>query len=341
MLTAAVSAQPAQLPIQTVTPNVVRTADPAKRGLKETDFPRTLRLADNVYTYEDFHAGDEKFTTTNMFVVTDKGVLVADGQGSVAATKGLVDAIARVTSKPIKYVVICSDHGDHTAGNAAFPAGVTYVVHPTSKAILDRAAVARSTRDGSSEPRGRLAPASPSRGDAASPSGRDNASNSWQLPASAVLVSEKQSFTLGGQPFDVLFLGRAHTGGDLAVWLPRRRMLFLSEIFLNRVFPAMRSAYPSDWLRTLERAESMKADVYVPGHGFTEAGPVSREELVTYHKALQAVIDEATRLHNAGVPVDEAIKQASFGDYARWTLASSQAPIAVRKVYEELDGRLK
>ena len=71
------------------------------------------------------------------------------------------------------------------------------------------------------------------------------------------------------------------------------------------------------------------------------AGPVSREELVTYHKALQAVIDEATRLHNAGVPVDEAIKQASFGDYARWTLASSQAPIAVRKVYEELDGRLK
>src|SRR5216684_5096151 len=92
----------------TAQPLGVRTADPAKRGLKESDFPRTIKVADNVYTYEDFHAGPEKFTTTNMFVVTDEGVLVADGQGSPAETRGLVDAIAKVTTKPIKYVVICS-----------------------------------------------------------------------------------------------------------------------------------------------------------------------------------------------------------------------------------------
>lgn len=99
----------------------IRTADPIKRGFKESDFPRTVSVTDNVYTYEDFHAGDEKFTTTNMFVVTDEGVLVADGQGSPAATKALVAAIAKITPKPIKYVVVASDHGDHTAGNASFP----------------------------------------------------------------------------------------------------------------------------------------------------------------------------------------------------------------------------
>jgi glyoxylase-like metal-dependent hydrolase (beta-lactamase superfamily II) len=284
---------------------VVRTADPIKRGLKETDFPRTVKITNNVYTYEDFHAGDEKFTTTNMFVVTDAGVLVADGQGNPAATAGLVAAIKRVTSQPIKYVVICSDHGDHTAGNASFPSGVTYIIHPTSKAILDKSA------------------------------------NGWKPPTDAVLVSDGKSFTLGGLTFDVMFLGRSHTGGDLAVWLPQPKILFLSEIFLNRVFPAMRSAYPSEWLKALDRAEAMKADIYIPGHGFTETGPVSREELVAYHKAMEAVIAEAKRLHDAGVPVDDAIKQAHFGDYASWTLASSQAPIAIRKVYEELDGRLK
>ena len=75
----------------------VRTADPIKRGLKDTDFPRTIKVADNVYTYEDFHAGEEKFTTTNMFVVTDAGVLVADGQGSPAETKGLVEAVRKVS----------------------------------------------------------------------------------------------------------------------------------------------------------------------------------------------------------------------------------------------------
>src|SRR6202035_3020847 len=104
----------------------VRTCDPIKRGLKLSDFPRTIKVADNVYTYEDFHAGDEKFTTTNMFVVTDAGVLVADGQGSGPETKGLVDAIRKVTTQPITTVVIASDHGDHTAGDAAFPAGVHY-----------------------------------------------------------------------------------------------------------------------------------------------------------------------------------------------------------------------
>jgi cyclase len=294
--------------------SVVRTADPIKRGLKLSDFPRTIKVADNVYTYEDFHAGDEKFTTTNMFVVTDEGVLVADGQGSVPETKGLVDAIAKVTTQPIKYVVICSDHGDHTAGNAAFPAGVTYLVHPSSKAILDRTEAARAGRGGE---------------------------GGWKLPANAMLVSDRKSLKLGGESVDVLFLGRAHTGGDLSVSLPRHKILFLSETFLNRVFPAMRSAYPTEWLKALDRAEAIKADTYIAGHGFTESGLVSREELREYHKAVEAVIAEATRLHHAGVAVDEAVKQANFGSYSGWTLAKSQGPIAIRKVYEELDGRLK
>src|SRR5262245_37187837 len=79
---------------------VVRTADPIKRGFKLTDFPRTVKVSENVYTYEDFHSGDEKFTTTDMFVVTSEGVVVADGQGGRAETKGLVDAIAKVTPQP-------------------------------------------------------------------------------------------------------------------------------------------------------------------------------------------------------------------------------------------------
>jgi cyclase len=293
---------------------VVRTADPIKRGLQLTDFPRTIKIADRVYTYEDFHAGPEKFTTTNMFVVTDAGVLVADGQGSAAETKGLVDAIRKVTDKPITTVVIASDHGDHTAGNASFPADVHYIIHPNSKTILDRSA------------------------EAAANAGREGG---WRLPANAELVADKKSLEMGGEQMQILFFGRAHTGGDLGVWLPREKILFLSEIFLNRVFPAMRSAHPSEWLQALDRAESMKAEVYVAGHGFTESGPVSRQEIRAYHKALAAVIAEATRLYKAGVPVEEAVKQANWGEYASWTLASSQGPIAIRKVYEELSGALK
>ncbi len=284
---------------------VVRTADPIKRGLKESDFPRTIKVTENVYTYEDFHSGPEKFTTTNMFVVTNDGVLLADAQGSPEATKALVAAIAKVTPKPIKYVIIASDHGDHTGGNSELPPGITYYIHPTSKAILD------------AQTRG------------------------WKPPADAHLVADKETIRMGGEEFQILFLGRAHTGGDLSVYLPRQKILFLSETYLNRVFPAMRSAYPSDWLKALDRAEKMDVNLYIAGHGFTEDAKVSKEELHEYHQALQYVIDEATRLYKAGVPLDQAAKQANWGEYASWTLAGSQGPIAVRKVYEELSGKLK
>ncbi|MBZ5603150.1 MAG: MBL fold metallo-hydrolase [Acidobacteriia bacterium] len=283
---------------------VVRTADPIKRGMKLTDIPRTVKVAENVYTYEDYHSGAEKFTTTNMFVVTNDGVFLADAQGSPEQTQGLVDAIHKITPKPIKVVIIASDHGDHTGGNSVLPPGITYYIHPNSKAILEGQA------------------------------------RGWKPPADIKLVSDKETIHLGGVEFQVLFLGRAHTGGDLSVYLPKQKILFLSETYLNRVFPAMRSAYPSEWLKALDRAEKIDANLYIAGHGFTEDAAVSKEELHEYHKALKYVIDEATRLYQAGVPVDQAVKQANWGEYGSWTLAGSQGPIAVRKVYEELSGKL-
>ncbi len=284
---------------------VVRTADPVKRGFQLSDFPRTVKVTDNVYTYEDFHSGAEKFTTTNMFVVTNDGVFLADAQGSVEATKGLVEAIRKVTLKPIRYEVICSDHGDHTAGNASLPPQITYYIHPNSKAILEKQA------------------------------------NGWKPPADIRVVAGKETVKLGGEEFQIMFLGRSHTGGDLAVYLPKQKILFLSEIFLNRVFPAMRSAYPSEWLKALDRAEKIDAKIYIPGHGFTEDATVSKEELHEYHKALQYVIGEAARMYKAGIPLDQAVKEANWGEYGSWTLAGSQGPIAVRKVYEELSGKLQ
>ena len=69
--------------------------------------------------------------------------------------------------------------------------------------------------------------------------------------------------------------------------------------------------------------------------------PISREELVEFQKALQAVIAEVRRLHAQGLSADAAASQAKWGPYADWFLAEQQGPIAVRKVYEEIDGKLK
>ncbi len=275
----------------------VRTAFPDKRGLKLTDFPRVIKLADNIYGYEEIR--NPGFTTVSLFVVGADGVLVADGQGSPAATQTMLDHIAKVTPKPVKWYIVGSDHGDHTAGNSVLPKGISYIVSKASKAQMGAA-----------------------------------------MP-SAAMAGDKEVVNVGGIEVQALFLGRAHTGGDLLVYLPKQKILFMSEVYLNRVFPAMRSAYPTEWAGVIDKTLKMDVDRFIPGHGFIEEAKASREELVEYQKALRAVIAEVNRLHKLGLAADDAVKQANWGPYKEWFLADQQGPIAVRKVYEEIEGKLK
>jgi cyclase len=284
-----------------------RTADPAVRGVPLSAFPRLVPLGEGVYGYEEIR--QPGFTTVSLVVVGRDGVLIADGQGSPAATQTMLDRIRAVTPLPIKWYVMGSDHGDHTAGNSVLPAGITYVVHPTSRAQL--------LRDSAAAPATRRVVVPP-----------------------VAMTGDREVIDVGGRSVEVLFLGRAHTGGDLHVYLPDRKLLFMSEAYLNRVFPAMRSAYPREWLAVTDRALGMDVSHYIPGHGFIETPAVSREELVAFRDALRAVIAEGARLHASGVPVEEAVKQARWGDYAGWFLAEQQAPVAVRRIYLERDGKL-
>ena len=278
-----------------------RTADPAKRGFKVADFPRVTRLADNIYGFEGLHPSG--MPTVSLFVVGNDGVLIADGQSNPANTQQLLDAIARVTPKPVKWYIVASDHGDHTGGNSVLPKDITYVVTPASKAALER------MKNGVVPP--------------------------------AAMTGDRQSIDVGGIEVQAIFAGRAHTGGDLLVYLPKQKILFMSEAYLNRVFPAMRSAYPSEWLAVLDKALAMDVELYVPGHGFIENATAAREELVEYQKAMRYVIDEVKRLHKQGLSADDAAKQANWGPYKDWYLVESQAPIAIRKIYEEIEGKLK
>ena len=292
--------------------DVVRTGNPAERGLTEEDFPRIQQLADNVYTYEALTGSpDDRYTTNTMFVVTDDGVLVADGQGSPEETADLVAEIRKITDKAITHVVICSDHGDHTSGNISFPQDAEFIAHPNSLVNLERSA---------NNPQ------------------RDNDAPPIIMPT--MLVNESHSLVLGDTSVQILFLGRAHTGGDLFVWLPQEKILFTTEVFLNHMFSGYRSAYPTEWLAAMDKAESLNADILIPGHGFVDDASILEEEWFAYKDHLQVVLDEVKRLHAAGLTVDEAIEQADFGKYGDWSGADSQGPIGIRRIYAELNGEL-
>ncbi len=303
LLFAAATALPAQRP--------ARTADPAVRGVPLSAFPRFVKLSDKVYGYEEIR--QPGFTTVSLIVIGRHGVLVADGQGSVQATQTMLDKIKTLSPLPVKWYVVGSDHGDHTAGNSVLPKDIQFVVHATSLAQLkkDSAAATATNRPAVIVP-------------------------------PAAMTSDTETIDLGGISVRVRFLGRAHTGGDLMVEVPSEKLLFMSEAYLNRVFPAMRSAYGAEWVHTIDRALALKnVDRFIPGHGFIEEAKVSREELVAFRDALTAVIAEVRRLKAAGLTVDQAIAQVNWGPYAKWFLAEQQSPIALRRLWTELDGAAK
>lgn len=274
----------------------VRTADINLRGLTAADFPRVTRLADDVYAFEQIDPTKRTVTVNNLIVVTSAGVLIAESQGTVDNVRRLVAEVAKLTPQPIKYVVVGSEHGDHTGGIAAFPAGVTYLAHPFSAPRIKQ-------------------PTEP--------------------------VSDKRVITLGGTEIDVLFLGRAHTGGDLEVYLPREKILFMSEVFSNRIFPSMANGYPTEWVSTLRKAEQLSVDYFVPAHGFVDSAEVMREEERNYRLALERILAEGTRLYAAGTAADNAPAAARLEPYDGWTRAANNAAAALKRVYLERAGPLK
>jgi glyoxylase-like metal-dependent hydrolase (beta-lactamase superfamily II) len=286
------------------------TADIAKRGLAASDFPRWKQLVPNVYAYEDLlTSAGVSITTNSLIVVTTDGVVVVDGQDDLVRGRALVDSAKKITSQPIKYVVIASDHIDHVGGNAAFKADNPNVVFISSPASLKTLTAAKNEN----------------------------------LPTET--VADKRTLRVGNTDIQILNLGRGHTGGDLVVYLPESKVLFLSELYLHHVFPAMITAYPSEWVATLKKAQAMDVSWFVAGHGFIDDMGTMKADLNESLKATEHVIAEAKRLRAAGLACESekncpAAAQANWGAYGDMTLAASQAPRALARVYMEMDGKL-
>jgi glyoxylase-like metal-dependent hydrolase (beta-lactamase superfamily II) len=248
--------------------------------------------------------------TTNCVILVGKdGVLVGDGLATVADTKRMVDEIAKITPLPIKWVVVGSDHGDHRGGDSAFPKDAKFYASTFSNDILKAGAKSAKPTD----PAVRVAD---------------------------VVVDDTLGIDIGGKTVQVMNLGRAHTGGDLTVYDPESKVLFMSEVFFNHLFPSMRSSYPTEWVQTIERAQKMDVSTYIPGHGFQDSPQVLEEELEKFKQATLAVIAETKRLHDAGVPADSVGAKADFGEYNGWTGRDRQTERNSPRIYLELDGKL-
>src|SRR5438477_5401791 len=77
--------------------------------------PQVKKLADGVYVY----AGSN-FASNSGIILTQDGVVVVDtGQNPIESRK-IMEAVRKLTSMPVRFVLDTEPHADHTTGHFVF-----------------------------------------------------------------------------------------------------------------------------------------------------------------------------------------------------------------------------
>lgn len=281
------------------------------------------QLANNVYTclQEDRGLG-----TSNSGLVAAGGGLVVDTFWDLPHTRAMIAEYARVWREPVRRVVNTHRNGDHCWGNQLFP-GAEIIAHRLCKEYLDREspALLQMLREGtdSSEP----AVAALAR-----------ALADWDFTGITVtppttLIEDSLTLDLDGTGVELLYVGPAHTGGDLIVHLPAQGIVFTGDVLFRLCTPIGWEGTFARWCEALDRIVALQPEVVVPGHG-PLCGVEGPREMKAY---LEYVMAESKRFFDAGVPAEEAAKRIDLGPYAGWT-EPERIVFNVARAYRELRG---
>jgi glyoxylase-like metal-dependent hydrolase (beta-lactamase superfamily II) len=256
----------------------------------------------------------------SIIVVLDNGVLVVDTESKPSAAQEVIDFIKSVTNKPVKYLVITHFHADHTQGAEAYlqewPGAEIISSEATRTSIVQRG-TARLKHESGAVP-GQIAQLRSDLGNA-NDKERKEALEKNLREAEAYLIESKKiriavptitverSLILqhGRRTVKVLWLGKAHTDGDLFVFLPEEKILLTGDS-LQSLTPTMRDSYPAEWVHTLDEAEKLDFDTVLGGHGDVIRGKATFE---LWKKYFTDLLQDASQSYASGASLDETRKQ--------------------------------
>jgi metallo-beta-lactamase superfamily protein len=101
--------------------------------------------------------------------------------------------------------------------------------------------------------------------------------------------------------------GRAHTDGDVFVFLPKEKVLVTGDA-LHGWTPYMGDSYPYDWIKTLDVAEKLDFEYAIGGHGEVMQG---KQKFELWKQYLSDLLDQTAAAYANGATLDQAKKQVS------------------------------
>lgn len=249
----------------------------------------TRRLADGVYAL----LANTPFTDNSGFVVGTDAVLVIDSQFNGQMGRQVLEAVRRVTDKPIRYLVNTNAFGDHTLGNYIFPAATQIVANRRTLEAL------KKTTAG--EIRQRMAPTV----------GNDlSVFDGVELRLPDVAFDEEWSVDLGGRRVEARFFGQGMSPNDTVVYVPGARVVWTGNlIFGAGTIPWAQAGGIAAYRQTLDRlSKTLDVATIVPGHGALVGG----DTIATYQRYLETVERAAADAVGRGVSFEDFVSTAQI-----------------------------
>src|SRR5258708_3029739 len=275
-------------------------------------------IADGVYAA--IAAPRYKVNCNAAVILTNDGVVVVDSHSKPSAAFALYREIQSITKMPIRKIINTHFHWDHWQGNQAyaqaFP-GLEIITSERTKANLASAnagvgglgyiekqlqsvpkEIAKLKEDfvraSSAEQKARL--------EANLRQTESYLAELKQLkPALPTrTVSSSVTLTEGGREIQILVLGRAHTDGDVFIYLPREKVVASGDALIDWM-PFLNDGYPEEWVQTLGALEKFDFARVIPGHGDV----MPKEQLHFFRGYLTDLIAAVKKAKADGASLDE------------------------------------
>jgi len=294
-----------------------------------------VTLADGVHGFVWRDPLADPIEGNALFIVNEEDVVVVDSGLLPSSARIMAGELAKLTAKPVRFVINTHWHNDHVGGNGVYrelwPA-VQFIAHEDTRTdILEQvyapmasnleanrrttetyAKYVESGLDGDGKP---LAPERRQRLADVVDMYRAALPDLAEVKPMPPDVTFRDRLVLrrGGRTIEILWLGLGNTRGDAVVFLPDERIVATGDLLVWPV-PFMFGSYHLDWPDTLAKLDALGADTLFLAHG----GPQrNRDYLRQVRSLLEAIRDEARKAAATGLPPVEAKKSIDLSGWKR------------------------
>lgn len=274
-------------------------------------------------------------------IENDDGLLVVDTHSKPSAARVIVEHLRDMTRKPVRYVVNTHFHWDHWHGNEVYPAAypdAEIVTNAITREAMRRKGLKRIQDHVRAMPAEiaqlEAAVARAGSADARARAERDlGLARAYLAEVSALrpalpTIAFERTMTIyrRDREIQLLHLGRAHTEGDVFVYLPKEKVVITGDALIGWT-PFMGDGWPEDWVGTLDRLAQLDFTHIIMGHGDV----ATRDWLATFRGYVHDMVEAVRAEVAAGATLDEVKARvppklapryekpfSTYGEYRPW-----------------------